>query len=51
MAGVFHNVQVAIQLGYVLTQMGHPSPATPLKTYNAIDNLFVHDNIPQNKSK
>ena len=48
-AGKFHNSQVPIQLIYILNQMGHPQPATLLKTYNAAVNLFVHDNITQKK--
>ena len=50
-AGLFHNAQVAIPIRYILTEMGHPQPATPIKTDNATANAFVHANITQRKSK
>ena len=48
---ILHNVQVAIPLRYINTQMGHPQPTTPLKTVNVTSNSFVHENITQKKSK
>lgn len=50
-AGLFHNAQVAIPIRYILTEMGHPQPATPIKTDNVTANAFVHANITQRKSK
>ena len=49
--GIFHTTQVAIPLRYIITQKGHPQPATPLKTGNATSKSFVHGNITQNNSK
>ena len=50
-AGIFHNAKVAITLRYIINQMGHLEPATPLKTDNATANSFVYDNITQKKLK
>ena len=30
--GIFHNAQTALPIRYLLQQMGHPQPPTPLKT-------------------
>ena len=49
--GLFHNTQVAIPMRYILTNIGHPQPATPIKTDDATTNSFVHDNITQKKPK
>ena len=35
----------------MLKQLGHPQPATPLKTDNSTATSFVHNNITQKKSK
>ena len=48
---ILHNNQAAIPLIYILYQIVHPQPATPLKTDNATVNLFVHGNISQKRSK
>ena len=33
-AAVFHNAQQAIPIQYILTQIGHPQPVTPLMMDN-----------------
>ena len=50
-AGIFHNAQTAIPIRYMLAQLGHPQPATPLKTDNATALNFVKNNITQKRSK
>ena len=50
-AGVFHNAQVAIPIRYILQQLGHPQPPTPIKTDNSTATGFVHNNIHQKRSK
>ena len=50
-SGILHSEPVAITLIYILTQMGHPQPDTPLKTDNATANMFFHDNIAQKRLK
>ena len=49
--GVFHNAQTAIILRRLLEALGHPQPATPLRTDNTVSNSFVHSNIKQRRSK
>ena len=50
-AGVFHNAQIAIPIRYMLEQLGHPQPPTPIKTDNSTATGFVYNNIHQKKSK
>lgn len=50
-AGVFHNAQCAIPIRYMLDAIGHPQPATPIKTDNSTAQGFVYDNINQKRSK
>jgi hypothetical protein len=50
-AGLFHNAQIAVPIRYMLNQLGHPQPATPLKTDNSTANSFVHNNLTQKRSK
>ena len=50
-AGLFHNAQVAIPIRYMLNQLGHQQPATPLKTDNRTATSFVHNNLTQKRSK
>jgi len=49
--GIFHNVQLAISIRYMLTQLNYPQEATPIKTDNSAANNFVYDNINLKKSK
>ncbi len=49
--GLFINGQEIIPLRYILEQIGHPQPPTPLKTDNSTSNGFVHKNIKIKKSK
>ena len=39
-SGVLHYSQVAIPVRYIITQIGHTQPATPLKTDNGTVNLI-----------
>ena len=48
---VFHNAQTTIILKRALEALGHPQPATPLRTDNSVANSFVHSNIKQRRSK
>lgn len=51
-AGLFHNSQVALPIHYMLTQLSHPQPKTPMKTDNLMSNKFIHNNITtQRRSK
>ena len=50
-AGVFGNGQEIIACRISLQALGHPQPATPLKTDNSTSNSFVHANIKQRRSK
>ena len=50
-AGVFHNAQKAIPIRYILEQLGHLQPPTPLKTDNSTALGFVKNNIHQKRSK
>jgi hypothetical protein len=50
-AGVFHNAQRAIPIKYMLNQLGHPQPPTPIKMDNETATNFIHNNITQKKSK
>ena len=51
MAGVFHNAQIAIPIRRILEGLGHPQPATRIKTDNSTATGFVHNNIISKKSK
>ena len=50
-AGLFHNAQTAIPIRYMLSQLGHKQPPTPLKTDNATALNFINNNITQRRSK
>ena len=50
-AGLFHNAQIALPIRYMLTQIGHKQPRTPVKTDNEMSNNFIHNNIAQRRSK
>jgi hypothetical protein len=43
--GVYGNAQEAIACRISLLALGHPQPATPLKTDNSMANSFVHADI------
>jgi hypothetical protein len=49
--GVYGNAQEALACRVSLLALGHPQPATPLKTDNSTANSFVHANIKQRRSK
>ena len=49
--GIFHNVQTALPIRFLLTQMGHSQPPTPLKTDNKIADAFVQQEMRHKKSK
>ena len=48
---VFHNAQQAIPIQYILTQIGHPHPATPLIMDNITTETFIKNSITQKSSK
>ena len=50
-SALFHNAQNALPLRYLLSQLGHPQPPTPLKTDNQVANAFVHQAMRLKKSK
>ena len=50
-AALFHNAQTARPIRYILTELGHPQPPTPLKTDNATANAFIHQTMRHKKSK
>ena len=50
-AAIFYNSQIAISIRRVLTALGHPQPATQIKTDNATAQGFVKQNIHLRKSK
>ena len=49
--GIFHNAQTALPIRYLLEQMGHSQPPTPLKTDNKIAEAFVQQEMRHKKSK
>jgi hypothetical protein len=49
--GLFINAQETIPLRYVLQQLGHEQPPTPIKTDNTTALSFVNANIRQKRSK
>jgi hypothetical protein len=49
--GVYGNAQEAIACRISLKALGHPQPATPLKTNNSTSGSFVHANIKQQRLK
>ena len=48
---VYHNVQQAIPIQSILTQIGHPHLATPFIMDNTITENFLKNNITQKRSK
>ena len=48
---LFHSAQIAIPIRKMLHQLGHPQPASPLKTDNSTSNAFVHSDLTQKRSK
>ena len=50
-AGVCHNAQRAIPIRYMLIQLGHPQPPTPIKIDNETATNFFHNNITKKRSK
>ena len=50
-AGIFHNAQQAIPIRYILKELGHPQPPTPIKTDNTTANAFIHQTMRHKKSK
>ena len=50
-SGIFHKATTAIPIRHILNELGHPQPATPLKTDNSTATGFVYDNIHQKRSK
>lgn len=50
-AALFINVQLVVPLRTTLIEMGHPQPATPVQTDNAVAHGFIKKNIKQRRSK
>ena len=49
--GIFHNAQTALPIRFILNQMGHIQPPTPLKTDNKIAEAFVQQEMRHKKTK
>ena len=49
--GIFHNAQTALPIRYLLLQMGHSQPPTPIKTNNKVAKAFVKQEMRHKKSK
>ena len=50
-AGIFVNCQTAIDMRNMMIALGHPQPATPVKTDNSTATAFVNDTFKKKKSK
>lgn len=50
-AGLFYNCQTALYLKRMLEALGHPQPATLVKTDNGTAAQFVNDTIKNKRSK
>ena len=50
-AGLFHNCQKIVEIKQMLTALGHPQGAVPVKTDNATAASFVTDMLKQKRSK
>ena len=50
-AAIFGNCQNAIDMRNILTVLGHPQPATPVKTDDSTATAFANDYIKKKKSK
>ena len=50
-AAVFYNAQQAIPIQYILNQIGHLQPATPLIMDNTTTECFIKNNITQKYHK
>ena len=50
-AGLFLNCQKIIEIKQMLNALGHPQPATPVKTDNVTAASFVTDVIKKKRSK
>ena len=50
-AGLFHNAPQARPIRYILHQLGHSLPPTPIKTDNATAQAFINQTMRHKKSK
>ena len=50
-AGLFLNARLALPIRTALIELGHPQPATKMKTDNSTANGFIRGTIKQNKTK
>jgi len=48
---LFYNAQDGIMLRTMLTELGHPQPATPIQTDNEVADGIVNDRVKQRRSK
>ena len=51
LAALFYNAKEACVLRTTLEEMGHPQPATPIQTDNAVAVGLAHDTVKQRRSK
>jgi hypothetical protein len=51
LGALFYNAKDACMLRTTLTEMGHPQPATPIQTDNAVAAGISNDNVKQRRSK
>ena len=49
--GIFQNAQTCVPIRFILIQLKHPQPPTPLKTDNTTSHGYTHNNILKKKSK
>ena len=50
-AGIFFNAQTAVPIRRILVALGHPQPATPVKTDNSTATQFTKSSMKQKWSK
>ena len=50
-AAVFHNAQTAIHIRYILQQLGHSQPPTPIILDKSTSENFIKNNITQKRSE
>jgi hypothetical protein len=48
---IFHNAQDGEMLRTTLEELGHPQPATPIQTDNAVAEGIINDKVKQRRSK
>jgi hypothetical protein len=51
LGALFYNAKEACMLRTTLSEMGHPQPATPIQTDNAVASGIANDKVKQRRSK